>query len=359
MFSNLDVVEILKLGGIGLAFLLALLSFFILRREQKTEQPRKPILLSMGFFMVFSLIMLVITVVSDKATAGAALKITFGNTALNLFEPSVKSQSDLSSNDYFIDSQLGIAFKKPSDKWTKVKAGRTMEELLRISGLTESVDEIRPQLSRNPYGQMLLDIDFFFFELPTEALPLVYTDSAGNDFINSIIEESRNETPYEKFRSFYPDSMANLMGEDSIHRVYDFMLENEMASLRRDLVGIDSLRITERFQLIAYDKSLLAPHVSNLTLPGFTNIFMQIFGVSMEKLVASENGILMGSSITMDNMKLDGKVQTVTINRWVYFTESDSHFFLAEINHCPQLQSNVSYWDELQEVLESLTLVKK
>jgi len=51
------VVEILSYGVIGLGFLLALLSYRLLAREQHRDSPRKNILHSILIFMVFSIIL--------------------------------------------------------------------------------------------------------------------------------------------------------------------------------------------------------------------------------------------------------------------------------------------------------------
>jgi hypothetical protein len=50
--ENLDVVEIIKCGAIGLFFLLAVLAYMLLRKEQELKKPRKIILISISGFAV-------------------------------------------------------------------------------------------------------------------------------------------------------------------------------------------------------------------------------------------------------------------------------------------------------------------
>lgn len=54
--------QILSLGIIGLVFLMALFSFYLLIREQKKREPRTKIIKAIYRFMIFSLILCVISV---------------------------------------------------------------------------------------------------------------------------------------------------------------------------------------------------------------------------------------------------------------------------------------------------------
>jgi len=53
--NNLDVVQILQIGVIGLGFLLALLAFWLLRKEQSKTEPHPNILKQITIFMAFSI----------------------------------------------------------------------------------------------------------------------------------------------------------------------------------------------------------------------------------------------------------------------------------------------------------------
>ena len=58
MLENLNVLEILRLGFVGIAFLLAGLAYLLLRREQERAEPRagmlRPIYVFMGFALVLA-----------------------------------------------------------------------------------------------------------------------------------------------------------------------------------------------------------------------------------------------------------------------------------------------------------------
>ncbi len=57
MLENLNVLEILRLGFVGIAFLLAGLAYLLLRREQERAEPRAGMLRPIYGFMVFALVL--------------------------------------------------------------------------------------------------------------------------------------------------------------------------------------------------------------------------------------------------------------------------------------------------------------
>ena len=60
MLDDLDVLAVLKLGFVGIAFLLAALTFLLLRAEQKVKPyPRNKMIISIFAFMAFSLVLAV------------------------------------------------------------------------------------------------------------------------------------------------------------------------------------------------------------------------------------------------------------------------------------------------------------
>jgi hypothetical protein len=62
--ENLNVIEILKVGLPGLVFLLALLSFNLLSKEQEKDHPRPSLLKAIRSFMYFNLALAALTLAS-------------------------------------------------------------------------------------------------------------------------------------------------------------------------------------------------------------------------------------------------------------------------------------------------------
>ena len=71
--ANMDVLKILQIGVVGLGFLLAVLAYHLLTKEQKQDTPRQDILKSIYVFMSFSIVLCIIGVASqviDQKKAG-------------------------------------------------------------------------------------------------------------------------------------------------------------------------------------------------------------------------------------------------------------------------------------------------
>lgn len=64
-FALIDPYKILGYGVSGLGFLLALLAYFLLRHEQRTSEPRPPILRAVNRFMVFAAALAVLGISSE------------------------------------------------------------------------------------------------------------------------------------------------------------------------------------------------------------------------------------------------------------------------------------------------------
>lgn len=58
--GELDAFNILSYGVIGLGFLLALLAYRLLGKEQQKEEPRRSILVAIHVFMIFSVVLCII-----------------------------------------------------------------------------------------------------------------------------------------------------------------------------------------------------------------------------------------------------------------------------------------------------------
>ncbi|MCB0429773.1 MAG: hypothetical protein H6585_07530 [Flavobacteriales bacterium] len=356
MFSNLDVVEVLKLGGIGLGFLIALLAYLIIRNEQKREYMRKGVLLFMGMFMVFAMGILVFVVVSDpNRPGGASLKL--GGNPLALFDPSIAVAGDLTASEYFIDSRLGIAFRKPGSKWSEVKSGKGMRDVLRLSGLEVDIHAAEKAMQNNALGNLLWNAEYMYFDLPNSQTRVYATDSTSTSLSRSLVEDYEKSYTFDVFKSNFPDSVLAAYSEDSLQYFYRFQKALNMHQYRQELVGFDSLDVAERFLVLVYDKKLLPPALSNMSLPSFANILISTQGLNVDELIATQKSIMYGTSISIDHVMFKNKPTTVDIVHAGYVTESEDHFYLVEISHCSQLESNVRTWEELQKILYSLTII--
>lgn len=105
-FQNLNVVEILRVGLSGLCFLLSLLSFWLIQREQqRATSPRKGILRSIYTFMFVNL--LTATLVAAAGYLGPP-------------QPSGAASGELAATTYLTDT---LTFLVDLTKWTEQTHG--------------------------------------------------------------------------------------------------------------------------------------------------------------------------------------------------------------------------------------------
>lgn len=79
--KHLNVLEILRLGAIGLGFLLALMSYRLLAKEQANAEPRRLILSAIKTYMTFALILAALATASE-----ITLRLWGGTEAKNSFD---------------------------------------------------------------------------------------------------------------------------------------------------------------------------------------------------------------------------------------------------------------------------------
>ena len=107
--ENLNLVEILRVGVVGLGFLLALLSYRLLLEEQKKEIERPGILKAIYVFMSFSVVLTLIGLVSEFIGSDNNVK----NELLTL---SPKDNHPLDYGDYDLSGVCLAAYKATLDE---------------------------------------------------------------------------------------------------------------------------------------------------------------------------------------------------------------------------------------------------
>lgn len=86
--ENINVIDILKLGLSGLVFLLSLLSFYLLTKEQEKNSPGDRMLKSIRHFMYVNIFLAVLTIIApivDKRFGGLASDDQKDMTNLDVF----------------------------------------------------------------------------------------------------------------------------------------------------------------------------------------------------------------------------------------------------------------------------------
>ncbi|UUF16718.1 MULTISPECIES: hypothetical protein [Flavobacterium] len=346
ILEKLDIVEILKIGSIGLGFLLALMSYQLIKREQVKEEPNALFLKSAQIFMFFSIIIMALGIFSEFIKTKTSLNIKLGSNVVSINELSYSSLSSLNTNEYFINSEFGFAFKTPNKNWSNIKSEKGVDGLLKIINTKSELitkENIETGLKQNRIGSLILNGTYYYFENTESKTIVSVTDKTGNDMIDDLIKKESKillDTTY--------------FGYDTTDIGEKKEYFEELSDYRRKLLGFDSFEAKESFVVSVLPKDSLTPP---LKLPSFYTSYSMVLGLNVDKLVANEKQILAGTEITLNNIKLNKQISKFQNKKWIMFTENEKYFFIVEISYSPQISSSTDLWDNLQDTLNSFTLL--
>lgn len=350
--KDLNVVEILKVGAIGLGFLLALMAYNIIKKEQEKDKPNTKVLSSARGFMVFSIVMMLLGIFAEFIKAKPYLKVKLGNNVMELNEISYASASALDPAKYFISSEYGFAFKKPGPDWSAIDADKGVEALFKIMAVKSesfTIENIKEAFAAAPLGKLITNGALYYFYNVGSKTNIEITDNSGNDLIDALVLQHSKDLL----------DTAQLLSFDTTKPDEKQDYHEELTDYRRELLGVDSLEAKNGFLLSIYAKSDLPPYLKKLKLPGFYNSISTALGFNADKLVANDKQILSGAEIVINNVKMKNAITTFQNKKWMMFTENEKYFFVVEIAYSPQISASVNIWDDLQETLNSFTLIKQ
>ncbi len=154
MFGNdISVVKVLQIGVIGLGFLLAVLAYNLLTKEQKQSNPRSDILKSVYVFMSFSVVLCIIGIISQL------FDIKDGNTNLSPARSSPDKTNVLynyfpySSSDstrFCNNGELQYSVQETNDIDTNYIQGKSTATLIGMGNKSIAVD-VPTNGYKNPY----------------------------------------------------------------------------------------------------------------------------------------------------------------------------------------------------------------
>ncbi len=184
MFENIDPVQILSYGVIGLGFLLAFLAYLLLAREQKKKTPQEMIVKAIYSFMVFSFGLCLIGVANEVfgGTGSSEDAAELAQCLANLTQAEAEWQrqraelmsSTVSTSDLSLISD------------TYFKEAATREETL--SAITQVVrDAERVASHRNHYAHQLFELELMIPHFGNN-IPTGRRDEAMRDAYSAIQE---------------------------------------------------------------------------------------------------------------------------------------------------------------------------
>ncbi len=269
------------------------------------------------------------------------------------------------TKEYFINSEFGFAFKKPNNNWSDIESAKGIAGAFQIMSIkSQFITEknIENGFNNSPLGPLFTNVTIYYFFNPDTKTNVEITDSTYNNLINALVKQKgkqlldTTQIP-EQFnlfdmiigKSFPPYDTTKAKGKKDYYE--------DLKNYRRKLIGFDTVEAKESFILSVFPKSYLPLYLQKLSLPAFYTTMSNAMGLNADKLVANENQILSGGEITLNNVKIKKKIISFQNKKWMMFTENEKYFYIIEISYSPQISSSTDLWDDLQDTLNSFTIL--
>lgn len=390
LFETIDVFEVLKLGSIGLGFLLALLLYKLLRYEQrKIPEPRTKILNSIKVFMSFALFILLIGLISEFSKSDKKLSLKLGSYSLNLDNLNSSNNKTINPELSYIESNIGFAFKKPNSFWSDIRLINGMSEIFRLSGISKvNTIKFKKYYRNDPLGAMFENSSHFYFESKEKNM-LYITDSSKTPSIEYLMRSQKKQDS-TRLKSLKMDLeyYTNLLSSNDTKEKDSGISENvdegfairvsggisnetlvelikkDIAELKTKMKNysskqffiFDSLEAKSVFLLSVLPKKYLHPKFKDLSLASLFTQYANILGLNVDKVIADETKILCGLEITISNTIIENRNSDFTTKKWLCFIQNKDNFFVFELAY-PSTSSSTNRYDELQETLNSFVLL--
>jgi hypothetical protein len=265
----------------------------------------------LGF--VLALVVVVGVLVYVFTRPGSGFEMSFGSFGIKLDVPAaVAAPGGLASfdpNDYFVDDDLGFAFRRPSmPPWSPPERLSGEIALLRsqsLSGPGLGPASIRHSLAAlGRVGQMTLDVQA---ERVSSGSPLAIRE--------------------------LPTSTVEVLGK------------------QKPLGAAVSLSFRNSFTVEAYDKRELAGQT--LSLAGFFWLATSSIGFAQYALKTHGDTIVATNTLRFHNVLVDGRKQNLDVLHGFLVAESGDRFYEVEIVYSPQTREPQGRLSDLQEMLAS------
>ena len=240
---------------------------------------------------------------------------------------------------HFIDSARGFYFTLPDrNTWSKPETFSGVDGIIKASGVT-----LAPGFS----AMMKLTAGANPFYESLQAAHLIQVVSGS-----PIKIEFTDETSTEQMASLFKrmKRVAEQQGQP-----WD---PKEMQGLLRTSGLFTAIEFSNAFSVMVLDKSTFAESGRPATLPNFFAVFSEgLSAGNVDKLVADESSILMGTSVLIKHAKLNGRDADVELDRWLLFIQGQSRFYLGEITYSPQSNAPIRVWEDLRQLIGSLRIL--
>lgn len=291
-----------------------------------------------GVILVLAVVIFVFFAFYAKEFGQAELEVGMWGNKISVKTSQLKASPEqiakFDPQRYYVDSNKGFSFERPSKKtWSQPNLISGIDAVLEAKSITLT-QELREIMTRNlaihPMGPMLREVEMLRV-VSGESIEIEVTDETSNEFINTIIERIK----------------------ETVEEEGDELSKEELSDIRRGVIGFERTKFSNEFTISVYDKGKLKGMPIKLSLPNFFVTISTTIGLNVDHLVADEQSILMGGSLSLERVKIDEHIKDLRIDRWILLAENQERFYLVEIAYSPQTAGSIQVWEELRALMKS------
>ena len=270
-----------------------------------------------------------------KKYTQASLELDIKGNKLSIKTSQLQAEAEkitkLDPQQYFIDSMRGFSFERPNRQhWSQPKLLMGLDAMFQAKNLlltNEMREAMSTGLAMHPLGEMLKDVEVLRI-ISGDSMVIEVTDQTSNELIDAIIDKMQTsaEAP---------------------------LSESDLASFRRQTIGFERINFSNEFTISVYDKAKMQGSPIRPSLPNFFMTLASTMGLAVDRLVADEQSILAGISLTLHQVNLNGRLGDLRIDRWMLLAENKDRFYLVEIAYSPQTTGSIQVWEELRALMDS------
>ena len=296
-------------------------------------------------FMLLFLVVIVIGVFVDRnAQRNADLTLTVGDKQVSVAtSQQVVSTEKLKPNAIdlmFVDSQYGFVLPRPKlPQWSKPQYLETGEMLVKQGYMAdlEKWDEIKENAGVIPLNKMFVEARHLIFEYG-QPIDIELTDETSNKVVDTIVgglrarmEEDGDEVDEEGLKDFRKQVIRSANAPEK-SKIQNCLLISIMDKVHAQGSPVEA-------------------NLGNVFLLGVKQT-----GEALERLVANDQSILWGSSQTLTNVLVNGRLRELTSYRLYQLVEGPDRFYQVQIFYSPQSETSLTIWEELREMFNSFQI---
>ncbi len=237
------------------------------------------------------------------------------------------------SKETYIDSEIGFAFTKPENISIRIEPPLIgIRSYLNSDGgnvsekeFTQIISDAGGYYGKGEIGNMLENMKCFRF-IVGEPISVELTDQSTSDYLEWVI--------------------PGLVQQNKLQK-------KDIPNFRKQQFGNMPATLSNSFSITVFKKSYLE------SLPFKYNIVRLVLESShsmrawVKSIAADDRATLTALTVDIKNIKVNGLIKDLQIEKMSLYTENSKYFFHVESSYSPQTNSPEIVWKVLEEMIHS------